>query len=100
MRKSIAYLLCFLVSVVSLQAQTRTISGKVRSPTKEPLQGVNVLVKGTNTGTITNSDGDYTIKVPARNGTLIFSYVGFKTEEVETGNASSLNFEMKADLIN
>jgi TonB-linked SusC/RagA family outer membrane protein len=88
------------VSVISLQAQTRTISGKVRSTTKEPLPGVNVLVKGTNTGTITNSDGDYSIKVPARNGTLIFSYVGYKTEEAETAGLSSLNFEMKADLIN
>ncbi len=100
MRKTLLYLLGFLVCTLSVHAQTRTVSGKVTSPAKEPLSGVNVVIKGTNIGTITNIDGDYTIKIPSKNSTLVFSYIGFKTEQAETAGLSSVNFEMKSDLNN
>ncbi len=72
-------------------AQSRTITGTVRSATdNNALPGVNVLVKGSSTGTTTNADGAYTITAPD-NATLVFSFIGFRAQEVAVGNQSSIN---------
>jgi TonB-linked SusC/RagA family outer membrane protein len=83
----------FLVLVLALVtqitfAQERAVSGTVSDNAGLPLPGVSVLVKGTKNGTQTDFDGKYTIKV-APNQTLVFSYIGMKTQEIVAKNASN-----------
>lgn len=58
------------------------VSGIVTSPDGQSIPGVNVILKGTNLGTVTDVDGKYSMEVPSLDGTLVFSYIGFATEEV------------------
>jgi TonB-linked SusC/RagA family outer membrane protein len=77
----------------------RRISGKVTSAEDgQPLPGVSILLKGTTTGTVTDSDGKYALSIPDAGGTLVFSYVGFITQEVAVGTSNELNITMVADI--
>ncbi|MEJ2006381.1 MAG: carboxypeptidase-like regulatory domain-containing protein, partial [Cyclobacteriaceae bacterium] len=81
----LSMLLC-MISLVPLMAQDMQIAGKVtEAGTDEALAGVNVIVSGTTTGTVTDIDGNYTLTVP-QGSTLVFSFVGFLTKEVPVGN--------------
>jgi len=72
-------------SMTSMQQQIK-VSGKITdATTNETLPGVNIVVKGTTTGTLTDLDGSYTINVPSRKTTLIFSFVGYNSQEVVVG---------------
>ena len=73
----------FLLLGFIVQAQNRTIGGKILSSTNEPVSGTSVLVKGTNNGTTTNSEGSFSLSVPTGPVTLLISNVGF----------SQLNFQ-------
>lgn len=78
--------------------QRMTISGKVTSlEDGEPLPGVNVVEKGTTNGTVTNIDGNYSLEV-SENATLLFSSVGFTSEEVAIGNRSVVDLAMTPDI--
>lgn len=66
------------------------VSGTVTDQTGAPLPGVNVIVKGTNTGTTTDFDGKFTVAVDS-DGTLIFSFIGFETQEVPVAGRSLIN---------
>ena len=81
----------------SAQAQ-REISGIVQSEEGIPLPGVNVLVKGTVSGTITDAQGSYSIEVPSEESVVTFSFIGYATVEKEVGNQSELNVAMLADV--
>ena len=59
-----------------------TITGRVTSETNEGLPGVNVVIKGTSQGTTTDMNGDYSLNAPDANATLVFSYIGYTTQEV------------------
>ncbi len=84
-----------LISVYSM-AQSMNITGKVTEQDGSPLYGVNVTVKGTTTGTITDDAGAYSIA--ARSGqTLTFSYVGFEPQDITVGNANVINVTLDAD---
>jgi TonB-dependent starch-binding outer membrane protein SusC len=77
----------------------QSITGKVTdAQTGEGLPGVSVVVKGTQKGTITDTEGAFSISVPDRNTTLIFSFVGFIAQEILVGNSSILNVSMTSDL--
>ena len=79
--------------------QSITISGKVTGASDgTPLPGVNVLLKGSNEGTITDVNGDYSIVVNDENSILIFSYIGYFTQEITVGDQSVINVEMKDDI--
>ena len=71
----------------------RTVSGKITDDTGEPLPGVNVVIKGTTTGTQTDLDGDYRLSVDD-GAILVFSYVGFETQEVEVGSRTAIDISM------
>lgn len=75
-----------------------TVTGKVTDELNNPLPGVNVLVKGTTTGTTTNSDGLYTLTVPDENSTLVFSFIGYTTQEVALGSQSEINVTLQPDI--
>jgi TonB-linked SusC/RagA family outer membrane protein len=76
-----------------------TITGKITSSEdSEGLPGVNVIVKGTSQGTVTDVNGDYSIEVPGEESILVFSSVGFTTEEIVIGNRSSIDLTLVPDL--
>ncbi|MGQ1947735.1 SusC/RagA family TonB-linked outer membrane protein [Geofilum sp. OHC36d9] len=81
-------------------AQQRTISGTVIDEGNETLPGVNVFVKGTNSGTITDIDGNYSLMITdASAATLIFSFVGFTNQEIKVGNKAVIDVQLVADAI-
>jgi len=81
------------------QLQERTITGTVTSEdSPEGLPGVNVLVKGTSTGTVTDIDGNYSIDVPSNEAILSFSSVGYLKEEIVVGDRSVVNLVMTPDI--
>lgn len=77
--------------------QSITVKGTVNDESGEPLSGVSVVVKGTTTGTITDIDGAYTINVPSSNSTLVFSFIGFHTQEIVVNSRTSLNVTLTED---
>ncbi len=75
----------------------RTVKGKVSDEKGEGLPGVSILVKGTQRGMITDSDGNFSIEVPDDDAVLVFSFVGYVSEEVVVGNRISIEVSMKVD---
>ncbi len=84
--------------IVATQQQ-RSVSGTVTDDTGQPLPGVSVVVKGTTQGTVTNADGSYSISNIPDNATLVFSFVGMRTKEVNVGSQTSINVTMAEDAI-
>src|SRR4051812_19326280 len=97
-RAKYAYLLVILLvcNYASVIAQSISVKGKVLNEKAEGMPGVSVLVKGTNNGVSTNQDGEFSLKVPNRNTVLVFSSVGYQTQEMAVGNQSNLSIVMKA----
>ena len=74
------------------------VTGKITSgEDQSPLPGVNILVKGTSNGTITDVNGDYSLNASSGNDVLIFSFVGFVTQEAAIGNRSSVSVILASD---
>jgi len=94
-------LICVLFigsSLTTALAQDAEVSGQVSAEEEGPLPGVNVLVKGTTVGTVTDINGNYTISVPSGQNTLVFSSIGFITQEVTVNNRSTVNVELVPDI--
>jgi TonB-linked SusC/RagA family outer membrane protein len=91
--KKLILLSCFCLPVIALQAQTRTITGKVTSAANDVLLGATVAVKGNLSGAVaTDINGNFSISAPAGNVTLVISSIGFGTvERTVPGDASQLN---------
>jgi len=80
-------------------SQERNISGKVTSlEDNAAIPGVNILIKGTTNGTVTDVDGDYKITLPNGTSTLVFSSIGYTSEEVVVGSQSIINVELSPDI--
>lgn len=90
-----------LTGASALFAQTNIITGTVISAVQAegPIPGVTVQVKGTTIGAITDVNGNYTISAPASATTLVFSYVGMKTQEVAISGKSVVNCTLQSDLV-
>ncbi|HCZ36651.1 MAG TPA: SusC/RagA family TonB-linked outer membrane protein [Cytophagales bacterium] len=84
-----------LLFTFSVVAQDRVVTGKVTS-SEGPLPGTNVLLKGTPLGTTTDADGNFSLTAPPE-GVLVFSFIGFKTQEVAVGNKTTINISLEAD---
>jgi TonB-linked SusC/RagA family outer membrane protein len=84
-----------LCSTFSLYAQ-RTVSGTVTDVNDEPISGVNVSVKGTSTGTVTDANGTYRLDVE-ENATLVFSYVGYITQEIKVTSQTEISVKLLDD---
>ncbi len=93
-------LTCFaLVFALSLWAQERTITGKVASQEDgTPLPGVNVVVKGTTNGTVTDADGNFSLSIPNSGASLVFSFIGLQTQEVLVGERSVVDVTLSLDV--
>ena len=77
-----------LVNPLTILAQAKTVTGRVTSVTNQPLQGVSVIVKGTNIGTSTDASGNYSISANT-GASLTFSYIGFTPQEITVGESST-----------
>ena len=90
--------LAFLLMLASVaMAQDRTVSGTITDETGSGMPGVNVLVKGLSTGTVTDVSGKYSLSAPA-NGTLVITFVGYKTVEMAVGDRTTIDVAMEVDL--
>ncbi len=84
----------------ALEAFKKTVfkvTGTVTNMENEPLIGVNIIVKGTTTGTVTDLDGKYTINAADGDQTLVFSYLGYKPQEVDIAQKSTIDVIMEVD---
>jgi len=87
-------MLCFATAA---WAQNINVSGTITDASGESLIGVNVQVKGTTLGTITDVNGAYTLSVPSAQSVLVFSYVGYVTQEVTVGSQRTISIQLRED---
>ena len=93
----IFFSLFILASWLQLSAQNAELNGNVKDLQGEALIGVNVVQKGTTNGTVTDLDGNFSLKVPA-NSTIVFSYIGFETIERVWNGTGTMNITMSEDV--
>jgi TonB-linked SusC/RagA family outer membrane protein len=99
-KKLLVGMLFTLLLLQHAWAQSRMVTGTVRSSAdNSPLPGVNVLVKGTNNGTTTNAEGGYSLQVTGE-PVLVFSFIGFRTQEAPLGDRTSLDVQLQEDVTN
>ncbi len=79
-------------------AQDRTVSGTVKDAAGTAMPGVNVIVKGTSTGTTTDVSGAYTITMPSGSSILVISFIGYASQEIEVGTRSTIDVAMAEDV--
>ena len=91
-----ALMLFFVMGSFSALAQ-QTVTGNVQDDQGNGMPGVNVIVKGTSAGTTTDATGRYSISVNDASSTLVFSFIGFATQEVAVGNRSSVDVTLTED---
>lgn len=98
MRRLLLSSMLLLFAISGAIAQDRTVSGRVTSTEDgSPLPGVNVVLKGSTIGTATDSEGRYTLSVPASGGSLIFSFIGLQTQEIPIGDRSVVDISLALD---
>lgn len=78
--------------------QAVTVTGRITDKDNQGLPGVNVLLKGSTSGTTSDAEGNYSVSAPDGNGTLIFSYIGYTTQEVPINNQSVINVTLVDDI--
>ena len=92
-------LVSFLFLASNVWAQDRTISGNISSDEDgSGLPGVNVIIKGTTVGTTTDVNGSYSLDVPSDGGTLVFSFIGLASQEIEIGARSVVDVVMSSEV--
>ncbi|MFU8843430.1 MAG: SusC/RagA family TonB-linked outer membrane protein [Bacteroidales bacterium] len=91
----------FMMGIVLFSfGQEQTITGTViSSDTRETLPGTSVVAKGTTTGTVTDIDGKYSIPVPSNTTVLVFSFIGYLMQEVETGDRAVIDVVLVPDQV-
>lgn len=99
MRRLLLVLTTSLMVVASAIAQERSVSGRVTSAEDgSSLPGVNVVIKGTTNGTVTDSDGNFKLSVPSSGGALLFSFIGLKSQEVLIGDRTVVDVSLSLDV--
>ncbi len=101
MRKFTLLLAFLFIGMQLVLAQGKVITGKVTgSEDGQSIPGVQVVAKGTTIGTITSLDGTYNLEVPDNVNTLVFSYIGMATQEIEIGDKTTIDVVMEPDVMN
>ncbi len=98
LRRIALFSLSMVLSMGFLIAQERSITGKVTAESGDPMPGVNIVVKGTASGVITDANGAYSIRVPGPETSLVFSSVGSVTQEVIVGAQSVIDVVLIEDI--
>ncbi|MBT33110.1 MAG: SusC/RagA family TonB-linked outer membrane protein [Thalassobius sp.] len=96
MRQTITILTAFLLSLPMTVFAQNKVTGKVTDASGEGLPGVNIIIQGTTTGSITDLDGIYELET-ANDAVLIFSYIGYMAQEVPVNGRTSINIELKLE---
>lgn len=92
-------LLSLLFAGEAVLAQEQTVSGKVTaSEDGSALPGVNILVSGTSTGTITDIEGNYQITVPSSDATLLFSFIGYENQEISVNGRNTIEVALQISI--
>lgn len=101
LRKAVAMLLFALVGFVC-NAQEIAVRGRISEDSGQPLIGATVALRGTSSGSVTDTDGNFSITVPSESAVLIISYIGYVTQEITVGNQRKLEIVLKlnANLLN
>lgn len=94
---ALVFMLLLFAAIPAALAQKRTVSGKITDANGKPIPFVNVTVKGTSVGTVSNSDGVYSINVPEGVNTLVFTFIGYRMQEVNISNRTSADVKMQED---
>src|SRR5260221_1516331 len=90
------YFTCWLTTMTL--AQSRGVTGIVKDPSGSAMPGVTVQVKGTTTGTVTDGDGKFSLSISGDNAVVVFSFIGFATQEIQAGAQSVIDVAMKEDV--
>jgi TonB-linked SusC/RagA family outer membrane protein len=103
MRRSLYVLFaCFLQAVCAheMLAQSRTVAGRIiSSDDQQPMPGVNVSIKGSSRGTVSDVDGKYELEVSGIDVELVFSFIGYKTQTIALQNRSNVDVTMDTDVL-
>ncbi|MDC6483877.1 SusC/RagA family TonB-linked outer membrane protein [Cyclobacteriaceae bacterium] len=83
--------------VILIVKQERTVKGTVTDDDNQGIPGVNVVLKGTSTGSVTDLDGNFVLSLPEEGGTLIFSFIGMASQEVTVGSRSVIDVTLLQD---
>ncbi|MFP4059493.1 MAG: SusC/RagA family TonB-linked outer membrane protein [Bacteroidales bacterium] len=98
-KKYLYIFLALLCNVIALSAQQKVVTGTVTSAEGELLPGVNVIEQGTQNGTVTNLDGEYSIEVSVPDATLSFSFIGYLPENISTGGKDKIDVTLIEDIL-
>jgi len=85
-------------SALTSFAQNVSVKGKVTDDQGQALPGVSVVLKGTTTGSVSDNGGNYSVSVPNGTGTLVFSFIGYVSQEIAIDKRSSINISLATDL--
>lgn len=99
MRKILLTIYISLTFLISGWAQDRIVTGRVTSLEDGlPIPGVNVIIKGTSTGTATDANGNYSITVSAKSDVLVFTFIGYSNKEEIVGSRSNVDVQLSGDV--
>ena len=99
MKKILMFVLLLLFTGSLVMGQTVQLSGTVTSSDDGlPIPGITVLVKGTTLGALTGPDGKYVLLVPEKTQSLVFSFIGFRTQEVPVAGKTTIDLKLEQDL--
>ncbi|MBK7426991.1 MAG: TonB-dependent receptor [Saprospiraceae bacterium] len=98
MNKRLLSCLVILLLFSGIASAQISVSGRVTGTEAEPLIGVGVSLKGTSKGTITDFDGKYTLDVPSTSSVLVFTFLGYKAQEVTVGNSRNIAISLEEDI--
>ncbi len=90
-------LMLLLLACTAVFAQQKAVTGTVKDPSGAPMPGVNVVIRGTTVGTVTDVNGNFTINA-AENDVLVVSFIGYKAQELPVGTQTNLAVELTDDL--
>ena len=94
------FIMCFMLSLFSLTAfaQIKITGTASDAETGEPLSFITIQIKGTTAGTTSDMDGNYSIEVPNRDAILVYSYIGYRSQEIKVGNQTHINVRLSEDV--
>jgi TonB-dependent starch-binding outer membrane protein SusC len=99
MKKFLLLCFSFVFAITVTWAQERVVTGKLTSAEDgSVLPGVNVVLKGTTNGTVSDSDGNYRLTIPSGGGSLVFSFIGLQTQEIAVGDRSVVDVTLSSDV--
>jgi len=93
----LVFVLLLFAGIPAAFAQKRIVSGKITDASGKPIPFVNVTAKGTSVGTTSNSEGVYSITLPEKSNTLVFTFVGYRALEVNVSNLTTADVKMQED---